>query len=325
MLFFTDWEGPWVLTDFAYEIAIAFLNNHEFFERLSQYDDYLVLIEKKKGYEAGDTLKLLAPFIVALGVSSDELKDLAEKVLVYTPDAEESIGYLLKKGIEPVVISTAYEQFLDVSAKPLGIRRIHATAFKPENYRLPKDEKEFILQAVEIIASLPEIEIPLRDRSKGSVEWLNDFFWNKLAKMEAGRILDEVKAVGGKRKLDVVRMYSVPNPVVIGDSISDHAMLSWAKEKGLAASFNGNEFAVKNSNLAIISETTFAEAYIVEAYLSGGVEGVRRFVMREFGSDIADKLRGTEFYWIDESDVDEVINKSKAMRRRLRGLAGILS
>ncbi len=325
MLFFTDWEGPWVLTDFAYEVAIAFFNNHEFFERLSQYDDYLVLIEKRRGYEAGDTLRLLAPFIVALGISSDELKDLAERVLAYTPDAEESIGYLLKKGIEPVVISTAYEHFLEVSAKPLGIRRIHATAFKPEKYRLPKDERDYILEAVEVIASLPEIDIPPNDRSKSSVEWLNDFFWNKLAKMEAGRILDEVRAVGGQRKLEVVRSYGIPNPVVIGDSISDHAMLSWAKESGLAVSFNGNEFAVRNSNLAVISETTFAEAYIVEAYLSGGVEGVRKSVRREFDSDIADKLKGTEFYWIDESNVEEVVSKSKAMRRRLRGLAGALS
>ena len=325
MLFFTDWEGPWVLTDFAYEVAIAFFNNHEFFERLSQYDDYLVLIEHREGYEAGDTLRLLAPFIVALGVSSDELKDLAEKVLAYTPDAEESMRYLMKKEIQPVVISTAYEQFLEVSAKPLGIQKIHATAFEPEKYRLPKDEKEFLLQAVEIIASLPEIEIPLNDRSKSSVEWLNDFFWNKLAKTEAGKILNEVKAVGGQRKLEVVRCYGIPNPIVIGDSISDYAMLSWAKENGLAVSFNGNEFAVKNSNLAIVGNTTFAEAYIVEAYLSEGVKGVRKSVRREFNSDIADKLKETEFYWIDESNVDEVINKSKAMRRRLRGLAGALS
>jgi len=103
-MFFTDWEGPWVLTDFAYEIAIAFFNNHEFFERLSQYDDYLVLVEKKEGYEAGDTLKLLAPFIVASGVSSEELKDLAEKVVTYTPDAEDSMSYLLRKELIKVYL-----------------------------------------------------------------------------------------------------------------------------------------------------------------------------------------------------------------------------
>ncbi len=315
-MFFTDWEGPWVLTDFAYEVAIAFFNNHEFFERLSQYDDYLVLVEKRKDYDAGDTLRLLAPFLVALGIDSKDLLDLAENVLSYTPDAEESIGRLLKKGFEPVVISTAYEQFLEVSAKPLGIKKIHCTRFNPEKYSLPKDLREFILESVEIIASLPEIEID--GSSEESVRWLNEFFWKKLAKSEAGRILEEVKAVGGGRKLEVVRSYGVESPLVIGDSISDYAMLSWAKERGLAVSFNGNEFAVRNSNLAIISDTTFSEAYVVEAYLREGIEGVKKLVE-------SDSVVNAEFYWIDESNVEYVIEKSKSMRRRLRGLAGSLS
>lgn len=325
MLFFTDWEGPWVLTDFAYEVAIAFFNNHEFFERLSQYDDYLVLIERKEGYEAGDTLKLLAPFIVALGITSEELKDLAENVLSYTPDAEDAMHYLIKKDIEPVVISTSYFQFLEVSAKPLGLNRIHATKFEPERYSLPKEEKEFILQAVEVIASLPEIEIPPDEDSMKSIDCLNDFFWNRLAKMEAGKILRDVKAVGGQRKLEAVRSYGIKDPIAIGDSISDSAMLSWAKEKGLAVSFNGNEYAVKNSNLAIVSETAFAEVYIVEAYLSNGLGGVKRALKLEFDSEVVDKLKETKYYWIKDSDVDKIVDESKAMRRKLRGLAGALS
>jgi predicted HAD superfamily phosphohydrolase len=325
-MFFTDWEGPWVLTDFAYEIAIAFFNNHEFFERLSQYDDYLVLVEKKEGYEAGDTLKLLAPFIVALGVSSEELKDLAEKVVTYTPDAEDSMDYLLKKGFEPVVISTSYVQFLEISAEGIGItKNLHGTVFEPERYSLPKDEREIILEAVEIIATLPEIELPPDEKAKRAIDWLNDFFWNKLSKMEAGKILEDVKAVGGRRKLEVVRSYGAKNPIVIGDSISDHAMLSWARNNGLAVSFNGNEFAVENSNLAVVSDTTFAEAYIVEAYLGEGFEGVKRAVRFEFDSEIADKLKNTKFYWLEKADVKAIIEESKAMRRKLRGLAGALS
>ena len=325
MLFFTDWEGPWVLTDFAYEVAIAFFNNHEFFERLSQYDDYLVLIERRRDYEAGDTLKLLAPFIVALGVTSDELRDLAEKVLSYTPDAEDAMHYLIKKGIEPVVISTSYVQFLEVSAKPLGIDKIHSTYFKPEQYSLPKEERDFILQAVEMIASLPEIEIPPDESSMKSIDWLNNFFWKKLTNMEAGKILRDVKAVGGQRKLEAVKSYGIKNLIAIGDSISDFAMLSWVKENGLAVSFNGNEYAVRNSNLAIVSETAFAEAYIVEAYLSDGLNGVKRALRLEFESEIADKLKETKYYWIEGSDVDRIIDESKAMRRKLRGLAGALS
>ncbi len=309
-MIFTDWEGPWVLTDFAYECAMAFFNSYEFFERLSQYDDYLVLVEKREDYEAGDTLRLLAVFLVANDVGSDELRDLAEKVLRYTPDAEDAVKELKN----PIVISTSYEQFLEVSAKSLGLK-YYCTSFKPENYNLSQSLKKEIVEAVEIIANLPEIRIPPDDRTLRAVNWLNDFFWNKLQKTEAGKILRDVKAVGGKRKLEVVLKYKPKKPIVIGDSISDKDMLSYAKERGVAISFNGNEFALVNSNLAIIAESAFAEVDVVSRCLSEGLDWIR----------ICENVRGGKVCRVDRLDFEELLNESKAMRAKLRGLAGYLS
>jgi len=309
-MIFTDWEGPWVLTDFAYECAIAFFNSYEFFERLSQYDDYLVLIERRDDYEAGDTLRLLAVFLVANDVSNEELKDLAEKVLKYTPDAEDAI-----KEIEnPIVISTSYEQFLEVSAKPLNLK-YYSTKFYPEKYKLNSDLKRDILEAVEIIANLPEIIVPPDKKSLIAVNWLNEFFWKKLAKTEAGRIINDVKAVGGKRKLEVVLNYEPEKPIVIGDSISDKDMLSYARKKGIAISFNGNEFALENSDLAIIAESAFAEVDVVRRCLSEGVDWI----------ETCENVRGGKVCRIDKLDFNELLNESKVMRSKLRGLAGYLS
>jgi len=312
-MIFTDWEGPWVLTDFAYECAVAFFNSHEFFERLSQYDDYLVLVEKRKDYEAGDTLRLLAVFLVANEVSSEELRDLAEKVLKPTPDAETAIKKLKEA---PVVISTSYEQFLEVSAKYLGVEKhIYCTKFNPENYRLNSDEKEAILEAVEVIANLPEITIPPDERAKDAINWLNDFFWNKLQKTGAKRILDEVKAIGGKRKLEVVLKYGVEKPIVIGDSISDKDMLAYAKENGIAIAFNGNEFALSNSNLAIIAESALGEVEVINRCLKNGLNWI---------DDVAN-VTGGKVYRLDKANFEDILKESKAMRAKLRGLAGYLS
>ena len=309
-MIFTDWEGPWVLTDFAYECAMAFFNSYEFFERLSQYDDYLVLVEKREDYEAGDTLRLLAVFLVANDVSGEELKDLAEKVLKYTPDAEEAIRELEN----PIVISTSYEQFLEVSVKPFSLK-YYCTKFYPEKYKLGENLKREIVEAVEIIANLPEIRIPPDESTLRAVNWLNDFFWNKLAKTEAGKILNEVKAVGGRRKLEVILKHKPKMPIVIGDSISDKDMLSYAKEKGIAISFNGNEFALMNSNLAIIAESAFAEVDVVNRCLSEGLDWIR----------ICEDVRGGKVCKVDKLNFDELLNESKAMRAKLRGLAGYLS
>ncbi len=310
-MIFTDWEGPWVLTDFAYECALAFFNDHEFFERLSQYDDYLVMVEKKENYDAGDTLRLLAVFLVAEGIGSEDLKLLAEEVLKYTPNAEEAIEELREK---PIVVSTSYEQFLEVSAEPFNLK-YHCTEFKPERYRMSEDLKREIRDAVEIISNLPEIRIPPDEGTIRAVRWLNDFFWNRLMKTEAKRILEDVKAVGGRRKLDVVFSYEPKSVIAIGDSISDKDMLSYARKNGIAISFNGNEFALSNSNLAIVSESSLAEAEVVNRCLEEGLEWI--------GS--CREVKGGKVCRLDRVKFEEILRESKEMRRRLRGLAGYLS
>ncbi len=158
-IFFTDWEGPWITTDFAYEAALAFLNNYEFFRRLSQYDDYLAYVVKKEDYEAGDTLRLLAPFLVAAEVTKEELYRLSEKIATFVPDALEAMNWLLKR-YTPVVISTSYSIYLEKTAGMLGIsEHLHGTPFDPERYSMDREERKWLLEQVDVIASLSLIHI----------------------------------------------------------------------------------------------------------------------------------------------------------------------
>jgi predicted HAD superfamily phosphohydrolase len=335
MFFFTDWEGPWVTTDFAYEATIAFFNNHEFFERLSQYDDYLSYIEKRRGYEAGDTLRLLAPFFVATSATSRELEELS-KFASFVPDAREAMLMLMPSS-KPVVVSTAYMQFLK-SAEMIGVREIHGTEFRIDDYRVEEEEKKKILRAVDTIASLPEIAIKpgmkkedVDENSRKSIEWLNGFFY-ELMKTPFGRIVKEVNAVGGERKKRIVQgyveRYEIEEPIAIGDSISDHAMLEWVKKRGIAIAFNGNEFAIKHANLAVVSNTAFGEAVTIKVFMESGSEGVRRLA-RDFCNlkpELARLLQNSDvkIYWLEDVDVNAVIEESIRMRKRLRGEAGKL-
>lgn len=344
--FFTDWEGPWAVTDFAYEAAIAFLNSHEFFERLSQYDDYLAYVVKKEDYEAGDTLKLLAPFLVAANVTSRDLEELSSKVASFVPDAKGAMAAL--KPYNAVVISTAYKQFLEVAARMIGVNGdLWGTEFIPESYDVGEDEKGKVLKAVGVIASLPEIEVKpgmsiddLDEDSRESVEWLDRFFWNELMKTSFRKVLEEVNAIGGGRKQKIVQSYverhNIEEIIAIGDSISDHAMLQWVRDKGgIAVSFNGNEFAIKHANVAVISNTAFAEAAVVDLFMKEGVEGVIKFAKNfekqslkdsKINPEIVQRLLSSEvkIYWLEDVDVNAVLEESKKMRRLLRGEAGKL-
>ena len=346
-IFFTDWEGPWITTDFAYEAALAFLNNYEFFRRLSQYDDYLAYVVKKEDYEAGDTLRLLAPFLVAAEVTTKELYELSEKIATFVPDAFDAMQWLLKR-YTPVIISTSYSAYLERTATMLGITEqlghLHGTSFDPEKYSMDKEERKWLLDQVDVIASLPQIEIEnsgIADDAREAVEYLDRLFWEEMAKKSAGAVLNDVRAVGGGRKLEIVKQYafrhriSADKLIVIGDSISDHAMLQWVKDMGgIAVSFNGNEYALKHSNLFVISETAWAEVLVVDLFLREGRDAVvelarsRLSKVDEIDDELVEKVDGrAEFYWyedVEEMGWHEICSKSEEIRRKVRGEAGTL-
>jgi len=337
-IFFTDWEGPWITTDFAYEAALAFLNNYEFFRRLSQYDDYLAYVAKKEDYEAGDTLRLLAPFLVAADVTTEELHELSERIAAFVPDAFDAMQWLLKR-YTPVVISTSYSAYLERTAGMLGVsEHLHGTLFTPEKYSMDREERRWLLEQVEVIASLPQIEVEgseISDDAREAVEYLDRLFWGEMPKRSAGAVLNDVRAVGGERKLEIVKDYAFRHRIsgdrliVIGDSISDHAMLQWVREVGgIAVSFNGNEYALRHSNLFVISETAWAEAAVVDLFFEQGRDAVvelARGRVSKLDDELIEKASGkAEFYWYEDADWQEICSKSEEMRRKVRGEAGTL-
>ncbi|MBE8539335.1 hypothetical protein [Geoglobus acetivorans] len=313
---FTDWEGPWILTDIAYELSLAAFNNGEFFERLSQYDDYLAYVEKKEGYQAGDTLKLLAPFLVAADLSLEELEVLSEQTARFVPDAEKAMEYLQER-VKPVVISTSYDIYLTKTARMIGVRGdLHGTVFDPEKYRIDAEWKRWLLVKVDEIASLEDIEIS--EGKTASAEYLNSLFWKELPKTPFWQIMEDVKVVGSRRKREIAESYNESKVITIGDSISDIEMFDYARENdGLAMSFNGNEFALRHANLAVIADSAVVEAVIAITFLERGFEGVREIA--ESGHDLLSGKYEIHFE-IDE----DTIRKSLKMRRALRGKAGEL-
>ena len=69
-IFVTDCEGPISKNDNAFEFASSFVpDGGIFFALVSKYDDVLADAIKKPNYKAGDTLRLILPFLKAYGLS----------------------------------------------------------------------------------------------------------------------------------------------------------------------------------------------------------------------------------------------------------------
>jgi len=65
-LFVTDCEGPLSKNDNAYELAEHFMpDGARFFAIVSKYDDVQADVVERHGYKAGDTLRLILPFLKA--------------------------------------------------------------------------------------------------------------------------------------------------------------------------------------------------------------------------------------------------------------------
>lgn len=134
------------------------------------------------------------------------------------------------------------------------------------------------------------------------------------------KVLEDVKVVDAKEKRRIMESYGERKVIAIGDSISDVEMLRAARRKGLAVSFNGNGYAVREANVIIVSETALSEAMIVDLFLSKGFEAVKNYENSEH--ELLNEVMGkTEIYFEASEDV---IEKSEKMRKRLRGKVGEL-
>lgn len=353
----SDLEGPWVKADHAFDsVAKAVPNGDRVFQVISSYDDVRFLVEKVPGYEAGDTLKLIAPLLVAHGADDRFLREVAASPenTRMVPGARETIGYL--RGRERFyLISTSYQQYVEFISSFLGVpkRDTFCTAFPVDRLSAGIRERDIrmVKDWTRRIAAMPPIEVggsgKLLDGCREPKQALDEFFWKILPESSFGRLMEAVKPVGGNRKYDALlkalsrEERSLAESRVIGDSITDSVMLSKARDAGgLAVSFNGNRYSIRNSNVAILSTSCWATAAVLEAHAKGGIEAVKEAAdawdpsifgrLRSQGlvrPDLAKQLQvafpsGDSFprvYWLDHGNVDAVIAESEAFRKKVRG------
>ncbi len=322
-----DLEGPLSPQDNAYELMKLFPNGDRIFEVISRYDDLLTL-EERENYEPGDTLALIVPFLVLHNISEGDIASLASKANL-TGGAEKLISWLQSKGWKVFCISTTYEQYAIRITHKLGIyaHNVACTPFPGDRLRLTlcKEDSTLLQQTEEDILTMR----PFADdaRIKQSLDY---FFWEKLPTTNLGKVIKEVKPVGGRRKVAALNKFAdkydqpLSNWVVVGDSITDFRMLQ-AVEKagGLAIAFNANEYALPYSTMSLASILLSDLTEVLEAWQKGHRSSVEKVVK------VKGKIGGVGdrgyFHWLSgRKDIDKVIDIHKRIRRLVREEAGKL-
>jgi energy-converting hydrogenase A subunit R len=161
-IYVTDCEGPLTRNDNAQEIAERFLpDGAEFFARLSKYDDFLVDVAHKPGYNAGDTLRLIPPFFRAFYVTDDDVQLFSAEQVLIVPKALVALDAI--RALMPAfIISTSYTPYLRALCELSGFpfENVRCTELSLDAWAMPEDEAEWLRGWVPRVCERPVIHYP---------------------------------------------------------------------------------------------------------------------------------------------------------------------
>ena len=345
--FNTDCEGPISKNDNAFELAQEFIpRGGEFFAKLSKYDDFLADVAKKSGYKAGDTLKLILPFLKAYGATDLGIREFSSQNVLLVPGADAALEHI--RTIMPAfIISTSYRPYINALCGLIGFpeENTYCTELALDEYLIPSSEIEYLKELHAEILALPDIEIPesvdsraeMDDESTRCIDRLDAIFWKELSNMASGKLLQDVNPIGGFEKAEAVERscertgFELENVMYVGDSITDVEAMKMVKNAGgLAVSFNGNRYAIQSADIACISPRALITAALALVFRDGGIRSVRALASEwDTGKSIfEDAMRQSlpgfsaedvDLHLIDDSNLKDIASRSESFRKTVRG------
>jgi energy-converting hydrogenase A subunit R len=238
-IYVTDCEGPLTRNDNAQEIAERFVpDGAEFFARLSKYDDFLVDVAAKPGYNAGNTLRLIPPFFKAYYVTDEDVERFSAEQVLLVPRALKTLD-VVSALMPTFIISTSYTPYLRALCEIAGfpLERVRCTELSLDAWQLPEDEATWLREWVPRVCARPIIDYPAEAMTaaeghaggagadagvpgrsawrspQAALEWLTDedqatvreldrLFWEEMPERRVSRALSEsVCPIGGGQKL----------------------------------------------------------------------------------------------------------------------------
>jgi len=352
-IFISDCEGPISKNDNAFELASHCIpDGSRLFTLISRYDDVLAEVLKRADYKAGHTLKLILPFLKAYGVTNQAITDYSSKNVLLVPGAKEMLCFV-RDFMPSFIVSTSYEQYMRVLCDfvDFPFENVRCTRLDLDKYKLSEVEAAQIKKLKKQMVTMPVPEIPKGAKSlsdfprehQNSVRRLDEIFWKELAQMSVGAMLQEVNPVGGDEKAEAVLEIvaelktGLHNVMYVGDSITDVSVFKLVREGGgLTVSFNGNSFAVREAEVAVLSENAVVTAVLADVFSRFGKAQVMNLIkdwnpstIERFGlyrplEQCFLKIWGRKFPRVElvtAQNMEKLMRESTAFRRSVRGEA----
>ncbi len=352
-IFVSDCEGPISKNDNAFEIASQFIpEGNRLFTMISRYDDVQAYVVRREGYNAGDTLKLILPFLKAYDVTNETVAEYSSRNILLVPGAKEMLQFV--RGFMPAyIVSASYEHYMHALCQSTNFpfENVYCTRLDLDKYGISDGEKKKLRALREEMVELPILEMPRGAKSledvpkklQHALQRLDAIFWKELASMEIGKIFIEVNPVGGSEKAAAVNdiiaksQASLQNVMYVGDSITDIEAFKLVRDGGgLTVSFNGNGFAVEEAEVAVLSENAVVTALLADVFSRFGKHQVMSLI-REWEPSVIDKFglyqplkksflglgrkKFPRVELVTEQNMEKLMQESTAFRQSVRGKA----
>ncbi len=350
--FISDSEGPITKNDNAFELCRDMIENGaNLFRIVSQYDDVVSNIIQRPNYKAGDTLKLVLPFLKAYGATDSSILEYSRKSIVTIPGAKKTMRFV-QEFMTPFMVATSYEHFISALCDAIGfpLENTYSTALDMDAVKADPLEAERLKAYAQEIARMEEMRMPenarciedLRARDRETVQRLDEIFMEQFMDMSMSQALMDVNPVGGEEKasavMDIRRRTGIglEDTMYVGDSITDVQAFQLVREGGgLSVSFNGNEYALREAEIAVISDNTIVTSILAESFHKAGMEGtnalmddwtidgirstglVNEYLLRELVKVFPDKLPTVAR--VTPKNIKSLTRQSLAERRLVRG------
>jgi energy-converting hydrogenase A subunit R len=352
-IFISDCEGPLSKNDNAFEIASQFIpNGNKLFSKISKYDDVLADVLQRHGYSAGSTLKLILPFFKAYGVDDRLIEEFSANNIILIPNTKKMLHHV-QTIASAFIVSTSYEHYIKVLCRAIDFpyENTYCTKLRLQNYAVTEQEQKRLKNLAKEIAQTHLITVPSNAKTTAdfsrtdqeTIQRLDEIFWGEIPKMTVGKLLSDVVTLGGEQKAEAVKDAAkrfdtkLENVIYIGDSITDLEAFKLVRAKGgLTVSFNGNSYAVKNAEVAVISDSNLVTAVIADLFCKHGKERSLKIInswnfeeLKNSGvsgtllSLLADHSLGafTKVQVTTSQNTEVLIKESCEFRKKVRGVA----
>ncbi len=317
-----DLEGPLSPQDNAYEVTSLIENGDVIFETLSRYDDFLAFTDREN-YEPGDTLVLIVPFLLMHGITEKDIIGVSSHAMIVA-GAKDLIAKLKVHNWDVHIISTSYEQHAYLIGAALDVPRDHIACTR---FDLPGLYEELAEEDISCIRDIEDDILNINDE-KEIFKKLDNFYFKELKETTLGDIFSQVRVIGGGRKVQALEEIAVSHNmplnevVVVGDSITDFAMLRRARDAGgVAIVFNGNEYAVPYANIALCG-TDIGLLWELAQACACGDDAIELACRME--QEYRDDPRVDCLVDADADKIADVVEAHKRFRKLVRGEAAEL-